>query len=238
MGGSLKRAVAAAAPGSTGAASTAGGGGGGSGDGGKDLAAPVRRHTEDGRGGWEGRGEGADGFRLERPGGTESEELSAFRTVVAVARRTAVSREAVGSRSGHDAVDLTGDDGSEADTTAPAIAGNEAARAPPSARPAPVTTSEREEAPPVADGVLSTADRWSVGNVVALLRDCGFDTAAAGALAARTDGGALVEMLSCKAGRRVLQLPVAEGGLGLTEAQEFRLRSEVRIRGVVLPPPE
>jgi hypothetical protein len=70
--------------------------------------------------------------------------------------------------------------------------------------------------------------------VCALLTGCGFDPA--GARAAGTDGGALVEMLSCGAGRRALQRPAADGGLGLSAAQEFRLRSALRARGVALPP--
>ncbi len=83
-------------------------------------------------------------------------------------------------------------------------------------------------------GGAGGADGWSVGEVCALIADCGFDPA--GARAAGTDGGALVEMVCCGAGRDALQLPVEEGGLGLTAAQVFRLRSALRARGVVLPP--
>jgi hypothetical protein len=62
--------------------------------------------------------------------------------------------------------------------------------------------------------------------------ECGFDRP--GARAAETDGGALVEMLSCGAGHLVLQFLVAEGGLGLSPVQEYRLRSELRARVVAL----
>ncbi len=85
-----------------------------------------------------------------------------------------------------------------------------------------------------AAGEQVVVESLSVGAVCALLDECSFDSA--GARAAGTDGGALVEMLSCGPGLRALQLPVAEGGLGITAGQIFRVRSALRARGVILPP--
>ncbi len=88
---------------------------------------------------------------------------------------------------------------------------------------------EQADAPLVVGGARWGADGRSVAAVCALLAECGFDPA--GARAQGTDVETLVLMLSSGEGQRILQLPVAEDGLGLTPAQQYRVRKELAARG-------